>query len=260
MSKKNITAARRAFVKTRVESTGKQSADDRAKFRERFEKLASTKEGRVKIQEVTGIQGVRKALATEYGSKTPKKSTKSTTPTVTPPTVTPSTLRPSTTAFDLRSTGSVAPKVVGPTTTKAVGPTTTKTAPGKSVLSQVFGAQASAGRQLEKVTKFTRMVTNPFSYDASPRKGIPTLSEYPRMIADAAAVGGFGRALKPALTLGKSTIRGVMGASPKLKAPTSGPVNRALSQPRPGSQSAKLSRPKTAAGIKTTNKKTSKKK
>jgi hypothetical protein len=268
--KKNVTAARRVFVQSRATATGKTSAEDRAKFRERFEKLASTKEGRAKIQEVTQIQGVRKALASEYGKKSTKtKTTTATTPTTVtaPTTVTPVIPRPVTAMFDLRSTGSAPAKtttvkIVPPATTKAVGPVV-KASSGRSVLGQIYDAQAAVGKQLEKVTKYTRMVTNPFTYNDPPKTGprIPNLSEYPKMIADAAAVGGFGKALKPTLTFGKTTIRGLMGASPKLKAPTAGPINRIVNQPRPGSLSSTLSRPKTASGVKTGTKvKTSTKK
>jgi hypothetical protein len=265
--KKNVTAARRVFVQSRATATGKTSAEDRAKFRERFEKLASTKEGRAKIQEVTQIQGVRKALASEYGKKSTKtKTTTATTPTTVtaPTTVTPVIPRPVTAMFDLRSTGSAPAKtttvkIVPPATTKAVGPVV-KASSGRSVLGQIYDAQAAVGKQLEKVTKYTRMITNPFTYKDPPKTGIPTLSEYPKMIADAAAVGGFAKAVKPTLTFGKTTIRGVMGASPKLKAPTAGPINRTVNQPRPGSLSSTKSRTKTASGVKTSTKKTPKKK
>lgn len=74
MAKKNkVTQARRAYVQSRAESTGKTSASDRAQFRQRFEKLASTKAGRAKIQEVTGISGIRKDLRSAYSA--PKSNT-----------------------------------------------------------------------------------------------------------------------------------------------------------------------------------------
>jgi hypothetical protein len=132
--KKNVTAARRVFVQSRATATGKTSAEDRAKFRERFEKLASTKEGRAKIQEVTQIQGVRKALASEYGKKSTKtKTTTATTPTTVtaPTTVTPVIPRPVTAMFDLRSTGSAPAKT---TTVKIVPPATTKVGPWLKLL------------------------------------------------------------------------------------------------------------------------------
>ena len=280
--KKNVTVARRAFVQSRASATGKTSAEDRAKFRERFEKLASTKEGRAKIQEVTQIQGVRKALASEYG----KKSTKTKTTTVTIPGFgvagsrretegqMESRLRanptPYKTTLKQPTSEDVRFKNIGSRSINAQRASfrrsenlTPKASSGRSVLGQIFDAQAAVGKQLEKVTKYTRKVTNPFTSDDPPKTGIPTLSEYPKMIADAASVGGLGKAVnlaaKPALTFGKTTFRTFMGSSPKLKAPTTGPINRAVNQPRPGSRSSTLSRPKTASGVKTSNKKTSKK-
>lgn len=76
MAKKNkVTQVRRAYVQSRAEATGKTSAQDRAKFRQRFDKLATTSSGRAKIQEVTGISGVRKDLRSAYSA--PKSGTQS---------------------------------------------------------------------------------------------------------------------------------------------------------------------------------------
>lgn len=70
MAKKDsVSAARKAFVKARSEATGKTSAEDKTKFRARFETLAATKEGRIKIQQVTGLSGIRKDLAAAYPPK-----------------------------------------------------------------------------------------------------------------------------------------------------------------------------------------------
>ena len=82
MAKKNkVTQVRRAYVQSRAEKTGKTSAEDKAKFRQRFEKLATTSSGRAKIQKVTGISGVRKDLRAAYSapkSKTPTNNTNNT--------------------------------------------------------------------------------------------------------------------------------------------------------------------------------------
>ena len=76
MAKKNkVAQVRRAYVQSRAEATGKTSAQDRAKFRQRFDKLATTSSGRAKIQEVTGISGVRKDLRSAYSA--PKSGTQS---------------------------------------------------------------------------------------------------------------------------------------------------------------------------------------
>ena len=58
-----IKDARRKFVQSRVSSTGKTDSESKAKFRQRFDKLSSTKEGRQRIAQVTNVAGIRKALA-----------------------------------------------------------------------------------------------------------------------------------------------------------------------------------------------------
>lgn len=65
MAKKNDIAkqARRKFVQARASATGKTDADAKAKFRARFDKLIQTKEGRQQIANVTGMSGIKKALA-----------------------------------------------------------------------------------------------------------------------------------------------------------------------------------------------------
>lgn len=83
MAKNNkVAAARKAFVQARAEKTGRTTSEDKAKFRERFEKLAATKEGRAKIQEVTGLSGIRKELKSAYSAPT-TTTTKTTTTTTT---------------------------------------------------------------------------------------------------------------------------------------------------------------------------------
>lgn len=57
-----VKDARRKFVQSRVAATGRSDADSKAKFRQRFEKLSSTKEGRQKIAKITNVAGVRKAI------------------------------------------------------------------------------------------------------------------------------------------------------------------------------------------------------
>jgi hypothetical protein len=79
MAKKNkVTQVRRAYVQSRAEKTGKTSAEDKAKFRQRFEKLATTSSGRAKIQKVTGISGVRKDLRAAYSAPKSKTVTSNT--------------------------------------------------------------------------------------------------------------------------------------------------------------------------------------
>ena len=82
MAKKNkVTQVRRAYVQSLAEKTGKTSTEDKAKFRQRFEKLATTSSGRAKIQQVTGLSGVRKDLRAAYSapkSKTPTGNTNNT--------------------------------------------------------------------------------------------------------------------------------------------------------------------------------------
>lgn len=79
MAKKNkVTQVRRAYVQSRAEKTGKTSAEDKAKFRQRFEKLATTSSGRAKIQKVTGISGVRKDLRAAYSAPKSKTATSNT--------------------------------------------------------------------------------------------------------------------------------------------------------------------------------------
>lgn len=70
-----VAQARKLFVQARAEKTGQTTAEAKAKYRERFEKLAATKEGRAKIQQLTGLQGVRKELKSAYGQKSTTKST-----------------------------------------------------------------------------------------------------------------------------------------------------------------------------------------
>ena len=73
-----VAQARKLFVQARAEKTGQTTAEAKAKYRERFEKLAATKEGRAKIQQLTGLQGVRKELKSAYGQKNTTKSTTTT--------------------------------------------------------------------------------------------------------------------------------------------------------------------------------------
>lgn len=58
-----IKDARRKFVQSRVSATGRSDAESKAKFRQRFDKLSSSKEGRQKIAQITNVAGIRKALA-----------------------------------------------------------------------------------------------------------------------------------------------------------------------------------------------------
>ena len=79
MAKKNkVTQVRRAYVQSRAEKTGKTSAEDKARFRQRFEKLATTSSGRAKIQKVTGLSGVRKDLRAAYSAPKSKTATSNT--------------------------------------------------------------------------------------------------------------------------------------------------------------------------------------
>jgi len=79
MAKKNkVTQVRRGYVQSRAEKTGKTSAEDKAKFRQRFEKLATTSSGRAKIQKVTGLSGVRKDLRAAYSAPKSKTVTSNT--------------------------------------------------------------------------------------------------------------------------------------------------------------------------------------
>lgn len=57
-----IKDARRKFVQSRVAATGRSDAESKAKFRQRFDKLSSTKEGRQQIAKVTNVAGIRKAI------------------------------------------------------------------------------------------------------------------------------------------------------------------------------------------------------
>jgi hypothetical protein len=57
-----VKDARRKFVQSRVAATGRSDAESKAKFRQRFEKLSSTKEGRQQIAKITNVAGVRKAI------------------------------------------------------------------------------------------------------------------------------------------------------------------------------------------------------
>jgi hypothetical protein len=76
-AKKNnkVARARKTFVQARVQATGKSSAEDRAKFRKRFENLSATQEGRKRIAEVTQVKGIRKELAQTQKKKTQITST-----------------------------------------------------------------------------------------------------------------------------------------------------------------------------------------
>jgi hypothetical protein len=79
MAKKNkVTQVRRAYIQSLAEKTGKTSTEDKAKFRQRFEKLATTPSGRAKIQQVTGLSGVRKNLRAAYSAPKSKTSTNNT--------------------------------------------------------------------------------------------------------------------------------------------------------------------------------------
>ena len=80
MAKKNkVAEARKAFVQARASATGKTTAEDKAKFRQRFEKLATTQQGRKKIADVTGIAGIRKELKTAYAKPSTTTGTTNTT-------------------------------------------------------------------------------------------------------------------------------------------------------------------------------------
>lgn len=58
-----------AFVEARVAATGSDSAVSRAKFRARFLKLLQTENGRKRIEHVTGLRGIAKALSDQHGTK-----------------------------------------------------------------------------------------------------------------------------------------------------------------------------------------------
>lgn len=64
---------KRAFVQARMKATGRSDAASRAKFRARFDSLASTKEGRQKIATVTGMGGIKKLI--KPSTSTAAKST-----------------------------------------------------------------------------------------------------------------------------------------------------------------------------------------
>jgi len=58
-----------AFIEARIKATGKESADDRMRYRIRFMKLLTSEEGRMRIERVTGLTGVSQKLVELYGSK-----------------------------------------------------------------------------------------------------------------------------------------------------------------------------------------------
>jgi len=58
-----------AFIEARIKATGKGSAADRMRFRTRFLKLVASEEGRLRIEQVTGLTGVSGKLVELYGSK-----------------------------------------------------------------------------------------------------------------------------------------------------------------------------------------------
>ena len=76
-----VAEVRKAFVQSRVQATGKTGKEARAQFRQRFDKLATTAQGRATIQKATGLKGVKKELASAYKPKTSTTSTTTTTTT-----------------------------------------------------------------------------------------------------------------------------------------------------------------------------------
>lgn len=73
-----VAEVRKAFVQSRVQATGKTTKEARAQFRQRFDKLATTAQGRATIQKATGLKGVKKELASAYKPKTSTTSTTTT--------------------------------------------------------------------------------------------------------------------------------------------------------------------------------------
>lgn len=211
MAKKNdkVAAARKAFVQARVAKTGRTAAEDRAKFRQRFEKLATSPEGRKAIQQITGITGIRKQLKSAYV----KPSTTTTTSTTTTSTSTTSNLsnyvntpaaKTSEARMESGLRASATPKFPASTTRSAQTSTSTTGAQGLSNIQKVLlggGAAAVATATLR------------------------------RLNLDRIAKANAANVSTPA--------KGITSPSPTKKGPTKGPTNRKTTGPRKSSASAR---------------------
>lgn len=207
MAKKNdkVAEARKAFVQARVAKTGKMGAEDKAKFRQRFEKLAASPEGRKKIADVTGVAGVRKELKSAFG-KPPTTTTTSTTTTTTTSNLSKyvGTPKSKTSEAKMESAlrASATPKFPASTTKSAQ--TSTTGAQGLSNIQKVLlggGAAAVATATLR------------------------------RLNLDRIAKANAANVSTPA--------KGITSPSPTKKGPTKGPTNRKTTGPRKSSASAR---------------------